>query len=148
MIHKNGGYLKYRSIMKDISFANIANLINLGSPVIKYLEIDDNNINKSNTFIIELIKPIKSLTYTYLKSTLVNDYDKINSITNTGFRLENTTVPILNEIYRNKSYFNPKTYTVLNFLEDSNLEQLKFKTTKFFIDNDSLKNKKIYFLIK
>ena len=57
MKYVNGGYNAYDGILSKISFANIANDINSGNPLVKYINVDLNGVLGFNTFCIELVKP-------------------------------------------------------------------------------------------
>lgn len=135
--YEKGGYNGYYSVMKDITFANIANLINSGDPKIQYIEIDENGDEVIGNFIIELVKYDTELSSTYLKTVPIlpnRDIDELNSFNIFGYDLTFKERTEIKPIYRNQFYFNPKVYDVINLCDDSNLPELKFKNTKFYTD--------------
>lgn len=144
MLYEGGGYNGYHSTIKDISFANLANSINLGDPKIQYIEIDENGNELSGSFIIELVKPDVELSSTYLETIPIlpnKDLDELNSFNIFGYDLSFKDRTEIKSIYRNQFYFNPKVYDVVKFCDDSNLEQLMLKNTKFFLSESfSIKN--------
>jgi len=147
MLYEGGGYNGYHSIIKDISFANLANSINLGDPKIQYIEIDENGNELNGNFIIELIKPDTELSSTYLEAVPIlpnKDINELNSFNIFGYDLAFKNRTTIQSIYRNQFYFNPKVYDVVKFCDDSNIEQLMLKNTKFFL-GDSFNIKNLFF---
>lgn len=148
MLYESGGYNGYLPTIKDITFANIANLINVGDPKIQYIEIDELGNESTGKFIIELVKPDYELTSSYLESSPIlpnKDIDELNSFNIFGYNLAFKERTSIKPTFRNRFYFNPKVYDVVNFCDDSQLEQLVLKNTKFYLRGEIFNIKNLFF---
>ena len=148
MLYEGGGYNGYYSTIKEISFANLANMINLGDPKISYVKIDESGNEVLGDFVIELVRPDAELVSTYLESTPIlpnKDIEDLNSFNIFGYNLGFKDRTEIKTIFRNQFYFNPKVYDVVNFCDDSNVDKLVLKNTKFYVTSDSFNIKNLFY---
>jgi len=148
MKYENGGYNGYHHIINEISFANIANLINLGDPKIQYIEILENGTTENGKFLIELVKHDVEYSTTYLGNNVIvpnADVSELNTFDIIGYELKINDRTSVKPIYRNQFYFNPKVYDVVSFCDDSDLPELYKMNTKFYVNGNNFSIKNLFF---
>ena len=159
-IYEEGGYNFWESRLNRITYATIQDLVNNGSPEVKYKTVLENGDIVENMFIIELqsANPIFKPTI-YVPE---NDEDKpvnFNLSDIIGYKLNTSNNSTITPIYRHRGYFQPKFKSVVNFIdpyvidefnnplerESQIYDKIKFNNTQFRIDNDFFVLKNLWY---
>jgi hypothetical protein len=130
----NGGKNFFRNIFRTVSFANLFELINTGSPTVKYFTIDQNGIQGNQTdFVIEFERPDSIKKINTLRND--NDIDKPNTLLilnrNVGYVYKQSDTPKFLIINRYKGYYDPKFIDVFAFSDIGLLENEKNLNLQF-----------------
>ena len=135
-----GGYNAYKGILEDLSFASIFDKVNSGSPDIKYVTIDEDGNEDSNTFVLEFDNYVTNTKADYIKVEPII----FNGIKNSNYKpigaktvgMENTYISTM---YRFNGNYNPKVENVMLFKEDFGnkfnseiRDSMKFTNSQFF----------------
>jgi len=114
----DGGYNIWNSQMNNLSFANIASLINVGTPDIKYTTIMPDGSISSNLFAIELQTANHIIKPSYLK--IIDDNNKpvnFNTKGNIGYKLQYDSNVKLIPIFRHSGKYQPKINNIIKFID-------------------------------
>jgi hypothetical protein len=159
-IYENGGYNFWESRLNRITFASIYDIINTGSPDVKYTTILENGLTVDDLYIIELqaANPIFKPTI-YIPE---NDIDKpvnFNLSDIIGYQLNRSSNINVTPIYRHRGYFQPKFRDVVNYIdpyiisefsnplerESQIYDKIKYCNTQFKIDNNFFMLRNVYY---
>lgn len=142
--YKNGGFNFFQRQIEDISFANIFELVNEGSPSIEYVTVPEDYDGsvpfedlERNNFVIEFEEPFKIQKNKYLNVTEDTEIPPgLTTETSIGFALQNDPQVELLLMNRYGGDFFPKFNDVLKFTDkNSNTEDLKNLNREFDIEN-------------
>jgi hypothetical protein len=159
-IYEGGGYNFWDSRLNRVTFATIYDLVNNGSPDIKYTTILENGNIVDNLFVIELQTPnpvFKPTVY-----TVQNDINKpvnFNLSDIIGYQMVKSSNMVITPIYRHMGYFQPKFNNIVNYIDpyliekfDNPLEReaqifskIRHCNTQFRIQDDFFKLKNLYY---
>jgi hypothetical protein len=119
-----GGFNAYSRIFNEISFANVANLINSGSPDINYFEIDGSGKVSENTYAVELVPPDYPSKSSYLKAQPLKKRptDRQSSDDIIGYDIVADSRMTVNQIARNRGGYNPKFRDIIKFVDTDDLK--------------------------
>ena len=125
MKYVNGGYNAYDGILSKISFANIANDINSGNPLVKYINVDLNGVLGFNTFCIELVKPDYIVKGSYLETEPIKELPiQLQNYKGViGYDLTSSSRAILSQITRNRGGYDPKFRDLIQFIDPQDIRQ-------------------------
>lgn len=136
----NGGFNAYKNTLEEISFANIFDKINNGSPDIKYITINEDESVINNTFVMEFENYSINTKADYITTEPIifngvknSDFSPIG-VKTTG--LQNT---YFSTMYRFNGNYNPKVKDVILFKDSFDnkfsseiREKIRFTNTQFF----------------
>lgn len=119
LIYVNGGYNGLENIMREISFASIAEKINTGDPEITYTTVYSDGTTASDTFCLEFIKPVDEMTSSYLTvSDITRDTSYLQNFTGIlGYKLDPMQRTIIHPVSRQKGGYSPKFKDLIQFID-------------------------------
>lgn len=118
-VYVNGGYNAYEGLVDDISFANIADMINSGHTDVRYITIDENFNQTANEFVLEFIDPEMFMKTTYI--TVEDDPDKpinLATFSKIGSKLTPMSSIMLSPMSRYNGNYMPRFKNVITFKDD------------------------------
>ena len=159
-IYERGGYNFWESRLNRVTFATIYDLVNSGSPDIKYTTILENGNIVDNLFIVEL-----QTANAVFKPTVYTVQSDINKPVNfnlsdiIGYQLVRSDNRVITPIYRHMGFFQPKFNTIVNYIDpylieefDNPLEReaqifskIRHCNTQFRIEDDFFKLNNLYY---
>tara|TARA_Y100000389_G_C17470614_1_gene530262 strand:+ start:5730 stop:10724 length:4995 start_codon:yes stop_codon:yes gene_type:complete len=120
-----GGYNHWVSLLNRLSFANIASLINNGSPEISYTTIDEDGSIIENAFVVELQTATRIVKPSYLKPFIdSNKPVNFNLSDISGYELDYQEKARIVPTYRHSGYFQPKFIDVIRFEDPYIIEEI------------------------
>lgn len=117
--YTKGGYNYYKKILNQISFANIANDINSGNPLVKYINVDKNGNITFDSFCLEIASPDYVVKSTYLKTESIKQIPlQLQNYKGViGYDLTSSSRAILNQIIRHRGGYDPKFKDLVKFID-------------------------------
>ena len=122
-VYKGGGFNSHLELMKDISFASLADKINRGNPEIKYIHVDSIGATTlSDDFIIELLEPEQELKVSTFGIEEDLDRPTIFSTTSEsiGTRMKFLNRSYVKPITRYNGNYSPRVVDIIHYINDVN----------------------------
>ncbi len=120
-VYQDGGYRAYSGIIDNLSFANIADLINTGSPAIEYITYKSDGSVVNDDKILELSIPDELWKANYLipieDKNVPNELDSITTGNVAGFEISAQPQATINVMSRYGGRYQPKFNDVFKFLD-------------------------------
>jgi len=119
-----GGYNGLSSIIESISFGSIADLINSGSPEIRYINVSSSGIIEFDTYSIDLLQSDYPMSSDYLMREVLQKTpsDLQISAPILGYKITANKRITINPICRYRGTYNPKWRNVLQFVDTNELK--------------------------
>ena len=123
-LYKGGGYNAFGSILDSISFSSIQTYINLGSPEVRYISVDELGNVSENTFAINIVKPDYPVKSSYLERKILDKSpDEIQiPVSILGYELTSSDRLSLNQIARYTGNYSPRTKDIIQFVDTSDIK--------------------------
>lgn len=121
--YNGGGYNSHYEVLKDISFASLADKINRGNPIIEYWNVDSSGTTAlSNGYFLEILEPEQENKVTSFG--IEDDLDR-PTIFSTSAESIGSKTKFLNRTYvapitRYNGNYSPRVYDVVQYINDVN----------------------------
>jgi len=111
-IYLNGGYRGYEGLIEDLSFANIAELINVGNPNVEYITYKNDGTIVYDDKVIELSRPTESYKANYLvpkeDTNIPPELESVSSSDVIGYQMSASERAVVNVMARYNGRYQPK----------------------------------------
>ena len=116
-VYLNGGFNFFTGLIENISFSNIKELVNQGSPLVKYTTITETGDRLSNNFLIKFEEPELIGKVTSLETKDADIPNNLSGELKIGKQLTEKEKPFIISLQRYSTYYEPKFKDVFNFVD-------------------------------
>lgn len=132
-VYINGGYNYFTGLIEDVSFSNIKELINNGSPEVKYRTILENGEEVNNRFIIKFEEPNEVPKIVSLETENATIPSNLSGEVKVGTKFKEKLKPFIITLQRYSNNYEPKFNDVFKFVDNLNINE-EDKNLNLFIN--------------
>lgn len=143
-IYLNGGFNAFNSVLEPISFANIQENINIGSPEVRYISVDESGNVSENTFVLNVIKPDYPVKSSYLERKILDKTSEEIQIPASilGYEITASDRVSFSPISRYRGNYSPRWKDLIKFIDTNDIksEGLDYNNIQIFDDITYIKD--------